>query len=430
MKWVDRACFFMICTNETEKECLERGLFGDQEWLFPYLKVIKRGDIGFLINVSNDEIIGVFEADGPAMLNIVPEAWGGRFPAQIKVKLITKEHKRIDSASLKLKGILELREVKRDKFAYKIPKQKAYGPDVTNKVLGLFRVDDYFYSNLGLYDDLGLFPQYKLEDVAGLEEVKNFIYQRVIAPFEDWELASKLRLRVGGGMLLFGPPGTGKTLIAMAIANHIQAKFIDISPSVIIGYPGEAEKRLENIFHGLEKEPRAVLFLDEAEWILCRREDQTSSVMQRVTPVLLSQLGRIFKNKNKPIIVIAATNKPQMIDSAFLRPGRFDKLFYIGLPDEDARVEIIKMQLRDRPHDLTEAQIKKVAKRLEGYSGADIEQIIEEAAFLAFESKDYDNDVKITIKHINEAIDKTPKSVSEEEVRSIEEWARMRNLIE
>jgi hypothetical protein len=140
MKWVDRAWFFMICTNDTEKECLERGLFGDQEWLFPYLKVIKKGDIGFLINISNDEIIGVFEAVEPARLNIVPEAWGGRFPAQIKVKLITKEHKRIDSASLKLKGILELREVKRDKFAYKIPKQKAYGPDVTNKVLESFGV--------------------------------------------------------------------------------------------------------------------------------------------------------------------------------------------------------------------------------------------------------------------------------------------------
>jgi hypothetical protein len=260
MKWVDRACFFMICTNDTEGECLDRGLFGDQEWLFPYLQVIKKGDIGFLINVSNDEIIGVFEAVEPARLNIVPEAWGGKFPAQIKVRLITRVVQRIDRASLKLKSILELKEIKRDKFAYKIPKQKTYGPDVTNKVLGLFKVDDYFYSNLGLYDDLGLFPQYKLEDVAGLEEVKNFIYQRVIAPFEDWELASKLRLRVGGGMLLFGPPGTGKTLIAMAIANHIQAKFIDISPSVIIGYPGEAEKRLENIFHELEKEPRSVLF--------------------------------------------------------------------------------------------------------------------------------------------------------------------------
>jgi hypothetical protein len=107
---------------------------------FSIFQVIKKGDIGFLINISKDEIIGIFEAVGPARLNIVPEAWGGRFPAQINVKLITKEYKRIDSVSLKLKGILELREVKRDKSAYKIPKQKTYGPDVTNKVLESFRV--------------------------------------------------------------------------------------------------------------------------------------------------------------------------------------------------------------------------------------------------------------------------------------------------
>ena len=140
MKWVDRACFFMICTNDTEKERIERGLFGDQEWLFPYLQVIKKGDIGFLINISKDEIIGIFEAVGPARLNIVPEAWGGEFPAQIKVKLITRVAQRIDRASFRLKSIFELKEIKRDKFANKIPKQKTYGTDVTNKVLESFRV--------------------------------------------------------------------------------------------------------------------------------------------------------------------------------------------------------------------------------------------------------------------------------------------------
>ena len=118
-----------------------------------------------------------------------------------------------------------------------------------------------------------------------------------------------------------------------------------------------------------------------------------------------------------------------MIDSAFLRPGRFDKLFYIGLPDESARVEIIKMYLRDREHRLTDMQISEIARRLEGYSGADIEQIIEEAAFLAFEGRRDKQDVKITVEHINEAIKKTPRSVSDEEVRMIEEWARLRKII-
>jgi len=346
-----------------------------------------------------------------------------------KVKLITEKPRRIERAFEKLERFVELREIKKDKYTYKVTKQRVYGPGVTNMVLSLFKVGDDFYSGLDLYEVDELFPQYRLEDVAGLGDVKRFIYQRLIAPFEDEELASKLRLRVGGGMLLFGSPGTGKTLIAMAIANHIQAKFIEISPSVILGYPGEAEKRLERIFSRLEKEPRAVVFLDEAEWILCRREEQTSSVMQRVIPVLLSQLSRIFKDKSKPIIVIAATNKPEMIDSAFLRPGRFDKLFYIGLPDESARVEIIKMYLRDREHRLTDMQISEIARRLEGYSGADIEQIIEEAAFLAFEGRRDKQDVKITVEHINEAIKKTPRSVSDEEVRMIEEWARLRKII-
>jgi len=347
MKKVDKPCFFMLCTSETEQECIDLGLFGAGERRLPYLKTIKKGDIGFLLNITNDQLIGIFEAEGSARLNIIPEAWGGKFPAQVKVKLID-QIKCVDNASEKLKKIVELKEIKRGPNSYKVPKQNTYGPEITEQVLSLFKLGDDFYSELETYEEVGQFPEYRLEDVAGLEEVKEFIRQRVIAPFEDEEAAYQLKLRIGGGLLLFGPPGTGKTLIAMAIANHIQARFIDISPSVIIGYPGEAEKRLENIFAALEKEPRAVVFLDEAEWILCKREDQTSSVMQRITPVFLSQLSKIFKNKNKPIIVIAATNKPQMIDSAFLRPGRFDKQFYIGLPDFKARVEIIKIHLRDR----------------------------------------------------------------------------------
>ena len=429
MKKVDKPCFFMLCTSETEQECIDLGLFGAGERRLPYLKTIKKGDIGFLLNITNDQLIGIFEAEGSARLNIIPEAWGGKFPAQVKVKLID-QIKCVDNASEKLKKIVELKEIKRGPNSYKVPKQNTYGPEITEQVLSLFKLGDDFYSELETYEEVGQFPEYRLEDVAGLEEVKEFIRQRVIAPFEDEEAAYQLKLRIGGGLLLFGPPGTGKTLIAMAIANHIQARFIDISPSVIIGYPGEAEKRLENIFAALEKEPRAVVFLDEAEWILCKREDQTSSVMQRITPVFLSQLSKIFKNKNKPIIVIAATNKPQMIDSAFLRPGRFDKQFYIGLPDFKARVEIIKIHLRDRKNNLTSEQIEEIAKKLKGYSGADIELIIDEAAFLAFESRAQNEEVKITAEHINKAIEKIPKSVSEEEERRIKEWARERNIIQ
>ncbi len=414
---IDIPCFIMLCSNETERECLERGLFGDREYNFRRLSSIKKGDIGFLLNVSRKELLGIFVAEGPAQLNIVPEAWGGGFPAQVKVKLIGKLQ-RVEGAINKLKNIIPLNTRK----GHWVPFHFSYGPEITEKILSLFEIPEELL--VEQHREIGIFPEPTLEDVAGLDEVKKFIYKRIIAPFEDEETAYMLKLRIGGGLLLFGPPGTGKTLVAMAIANSIQAKFIDISPSVIIGYPGEAEKRLENIFSALEKEPRAVLFFDEAEWILCKRESQASSVMQRITPLILAQLSKIFKEKTKPIIIIAATNKPEMIDPAFLRPGRFDKIFYVGLPDKNTIKEIIKIQLRGRKHKLNDNEITELSEKLEGYSGADIEYIIDEAAFLASERKDKDKEVAIIKEDIIKVIEKTFPSVKPEDVKKLEEWAK------
>ena len=428
MREINIPCFFMLCTNGTEKECLEKGLFGDREWRLPYLKSIKKGDIGFLLNVTQDQLLGIFVAESGARLNIDPNAWNSEFPVQLKVKLIDKLQ-RVDKASDKLEKIIGLREIPREPFPYKVPLKNTYGPDITDRVLSLFRLTDKIrdYFKVTPPEEVGLLPEYKLEDVAGLKDVKHFVYQRILAPFEDEQAAYNLRLRIGGGILLFGPPGTGKTLMAMAIASHIHAKFIDISPSIIVGYPGEAERKIENIFASIDKEPRAVVFLDEAEWILSRREGQSSSVMQRITPVLLAQLSRIFKQRTKPIIVIAATNKPQMIDPAFLRPGRFDRIFYIGLPDKTARSEIIKIHLRNRVNELSEDEIAEIAEKLDGYSGADIENIVEEAAFIAFERRETGN-AKITKNDIMKAADKAPNSVTPEEVEQIEEWAKERRM--
>jgi SpoVK/Ycf46/Vps4 family AAA+-type ATPase len=419
-------CFFMLCTDRTENECLEKGLFGDKQWHLPHLKSIKKGDIGFLLNVSKDQLLGIFAAEGEAKLNIDPNAWGGEFPAQVKVKLLG-ELQRIKKATDKLEKIIELKEIKRNPYPYKIPSKNTYGPEITEKVLSLFDTSELQRAAAPQPEEVGIFPETALEDVAGLNDVKDFVYQRIIAPFEDEEKAYSLRLRIGGGMLLFGPPGTGKTLIAMSIAKSIQAKFLDISPSVIVGFPGEAERKLENIFAALDKEPRAVVFLDEAEWILCKREDQTSSVMQRIIPVLLVQLSRIFKQKTKPIVVIAATNKPQMIDPAFLRPGRFDRIFYIGLPDKNARKDIIKLQLRNRAHQIEDSDIEEIAEKLEGYSGADIENIFEESAFKAFSRRE-SGAARITKDDIVEVIERTPKSVTPNEEKLFKEWAKERGL--
>jgi len=416
-------CFFMICTNQTEQECLDKGLFGDRELRLSYLKSVQKGDLGFLLNVSQDCLLGIFEAEGPARLNIDQAAWGGGFPAQIKVRQVG-DLQRIKSASANLASFMTLREIRRQPKSYKVPAQNAYGPDITPKVLALFKALREVSEVRREEEPVGFIPETALKDVAGLRDIKNFVYQRIIAPFEDDETAFSLKLRVGGGMLLYGPPGTGKTLIATAIAADIQAKFIDISPSVIVGYPGEAERRLENMFASLEREPRAVVFLDEAEWILCKRGDQSSSVMQRITPVLLAQLSRIFKQRTRPIVVIAATNKPEMIDPAFLRPGRFDKVFLVGLPEKEARNDILKVHLSSRAHEISEKEREELSERMEGYSGADMELMVEEAAFMAFARRNQDKRTAITLADIQSAIDKTPKSVTPGEIKRFEDWAK------
>ncbi len=419
------ACFFMLCTDNMEKECLDRGLFGHGEPSFPFLRSVKKGDVGFLLNVSRDELLGVFVAESDVRLNIVPQAWRGAFPTQVKVKLLGKLQR--ISATSNLEKHIELRLMKGRN--YKIPSKSTYGPDITEKVLTLFKLTEGVVTagQSTAVPEAEVVTEHSFQDVAGLLPIKEFIYQRIIAPFEDEETAYRLRLRLGGGMLLVGPPGTGKTLVASAIARHMQAKFEEISPSVVIGFPGEAEKRIENIFTSLDREPRAVLFLDEAEWILCKREEQSSSVMQRITPVLLAQLSRIFKQKAKAIVVVAATNKPEMIDPAFFRPGRFDKIFVVDLPDEGARRGILNLQRQGRANDLSENDISDVAARLEGYSGADIENILEEAAFAAFDRRSK-NTPAITRQDVIAIVTKTPRSVTTEEVQKIKRWAQQRGL--
>lgn len=421
------ACFFMICTNKTERECLDLNLFGDRQSRITLLRTIKKGDIGFLLNVSTDQLLGVFIAESSVQEDIVPDAWQGQFKAQIKVRLLN-DLQRIDSASTKLESIISLNTVNRSPYSYKTPSKRTYGPEITGRVLTLFNNGIQLVSQESQPQNYAIQPDVTLADIAGLSDVKEFISKRIIAPFEDEDRASSLGLRIGGGMLLFGPPGTGKTLIAKSIARDIQGKFFEISPSIIVGYPGEAEKRLEGIFAALNKEPRAVIFVDEAEWILSKREDQVSSVMQRVTPTLLVQLTHLFEQKTRAVIVIAATNKPELIDTAFLRPGRFDKIFYVGLPNLKAREEIIKLQVRNRANCLAGSDFHEIARALDGYSGADIEHIIEESAFIAFNDRTRDPAL-ISKSDILDVISRTPKSVRVDDLKRLEKWASERGIL-
>ncbi|NMD01148.1 MAG: AAA family ATPase [Bacteroidales bacterium] len=427
---IDVPCFFKMCNKTTEKECLDKELFGGLKYSINQSRSIDKGHIGFLYNPVVNTLMGVFVAEGPARMNIDPTAFEGKFPAQIKVKLHGKLQV-IENAREKLSKILTLKTVStKNGYSFLYPDKETHGPETTIKVLALFnelpgglaeKVTEQF-------NEMGAIKVCEFDDIAGLPEVKQYIQQRIIEPFEDTESADTLGIRIGGAMLLFGPPGTGKTKIAIAISDKIKAKFYEITPSFIMGYPGEAEKRLEEMFVELRKQPRAVLFIDEAEWILAKRENQGSTVMQRIIPVLLAELSKFLKQKDKPIIIVAATNEPDAIDPAFLRPGRFDKIFYVGRPDEAARREIIKIYLKDRQNNISESEIADLSKLLTGFTGADIEHIIEEAAYIAFSRRNESDDLKIIKDDIIKAIKKTNPSVPETDIQKFRTWGNKRGI--
>lgn len=423
-------CFLRICSNKTEPECIEKSVFGGVKYDYASLQSVDKGHLGFLYNAERNSLLGVFAAEGKASYNLVPGAFNDAYPLHIKVRPVTHNIIRIDNVYDHLDQIIKLKKARAGCFSY--PQYPVHGPDITEKILKLF------YGTLdGMPPELKEFLAidagpaalpghiidngFDLEQVAGLEQVKNFIRSRIIAPARDPERADKFKLRVGGGMLLYGPPGTGKTLIARAISGEIQAKFFEITPSFIIGYPGEAEENLEKLFSEIARQPRAVLFMDEAEWILKTRDGQSSSVMERITPVLLSQLSTLFNEKDRHIIIIAATNEPQKIDKAFLRPGRFDKKFYVGLPNAEERLKILKINLKDKACQISEDEIIDIAAALDGYSGADIAHIIDEAAFDAFDRNDIERD-HILKDDIMKAMTRTEKSVTEDIIEKFKKF--------
>lgn len=418
-------CFIMLCTNHTERECLDRNLFGDRDWRLQYLREIKTGDIGLLLNIAKDELIGVFKARSEPQLNIEPDAWGGQFPAQVRVEPIGKLQ-RIPRA-MSIFERIGIRTTKLPSSGLPVPQFPVHDRDVAEKILAHFREAIPIEKKMSrrIEPKPIILSKIKFDDVVGLADVKSFIRKRMVDPVVDLETAQKYYLRLGGGLLLYGPPGTGKTLVAQATAAEIDAQFVELSPSVIRGYPGDPEKKIEELFHNLLVTPRAVMFLDEAEALLARRDSQTSTVMQRITPVLLSQFAKLSRHRFKPILIIAATNKPWMIDDAFLRPGRLDKVIFVGLPNQDDRIRLLQLFLEKRTADCVdsylceEGHLRNLASRLEGYSGADIEQIMDEAALEAFNQEKC-----ITHEMIEVVIEVCPRSVNEEQLKNYKKWGK------
>ncbi|MFZ5440857.1 MAG: ATP-binding protein [Myxococcota bacterium] len=224
-------------------------------------------------------------------------------------------------------------------------------------------------------------PQRKITfaDVGGLDEVKAQIHKRIILPFQKPSLFQRFKKRVGGGILLFGPPGCGKTLLARATAGECNAQFLSVAISDVLDmYIGESERKLHALFEKARASTPAVLFFDELEALAGRRQTSREATSAKLVSQFLAEMDGFTQN-NANVLVLGATNVPWAVDSAFRRPGRFDRVQFVPPPDRAARKSILDLVLAGRPV-APEIDSAALAARTSGFSGADLEHLVETAA--------------------------------------------------
>ena len=221
-------------------------------------------------------------------------------------------------------------------------------------------------------------PQVAYEDIGGLKEEIQKVREMIELPLRHPEIFEKLGIEAPKGVLLHGPPGTGKTLLAKAVANESNSHFISISgPEIMSKFYGESEARLREIFKEAKEKAPSIIFIDEIDSIAPKREEVTGEVERRVVSQLLSLMDGL--EARGKVIVIAATNRPNAIDPALRRPGRFDREIEIKVPDKRGRLEILQIHARNMPLD-TDVDQDKIAGVTHGFVGADLEYLCKEAA--------------------------------------------------
>jgi len=221
-------------------------------------------------------------------------------------------------------------------------------------------------------------PDVTYEDIGGLQEEVRKVREMIELPLKHPEIFERLGIQPPKGVLLFGPPGTGKTLLAKAVANETNANFISINgPEIISKFVGEAEKKLRDIFAEAEKSAPTIIFIDEIDAIAPKREESYGEVERRVVAQLLASMDGL-KSRGK-VIVIAATNRPDALDAALRRGGRFDREIEIGVPNKDGRLEIMKIHTRNMPL-ANDVDLKELADITHGFVGSDMESLCKEAA--------------------------------------------------
>ena len=259
-------------------------------------------------------------------------------------------------------------------------------------------------------------PTVHWDDVGGLENVKQHLIEAVEWPLKTPEMFTKLGIRPPKGILLYGPPGCGKTLLARAVATESEANFISIKgPEVFSKWVGESEKAIREIFRKARMAAPSVVFLDEIDSITPRRGMgmSDSGVSERVISQLLTEMDGIVTLQD--IVIIAATNRPDMVDSAVLRPGRFDRLIYVPEPDDKGRLQILKIYTKGMPIS-KDVDLNQLTIMTKYYGGADIESLCREAAMHALR-RDV-NSQEVTMKDFLDALKEMGPSVTPD----MEKW--------
>ncbi len=253
-------------------------------------------------------------------------------------------------------------------------------------------------------------PKVTWDDVGGLEDVKREIIEAVEWPLKYPEKFKKFGIKPPKGVLLYGPPGTGKTLIAKAVANESEANFISIKGGQLLSkWLGESEKAVRKIFRKARQVAPCIIFFDEIDAIAQMRGiDEGSRTVERVLNQLLTEMDGLEELHG--VVVIGATNRPDILDPALLRPGRFDRLVFVKPPDKKSRLAIFRIHTRDMPL-ADDVDLEELAELTEGYVGADIEAICREAVMLAI--RENINAERVEMRHFLEALKKIKPSINE-----------------
>ncbi|MCX6695245.1 MAG: CDC48 family AAA ATPase [Candidatus Altiarchaeota archaeon] len=257
-------------------------------------------------------------------------------------------------------------------------------------------------------------PTVKWTDIGGLENVKQELMEVVEWSIKNPDAFKRLGIKAARAILLYGPSGTGKTLLAKAVANESEANFIAVKgPELLSMWVGESEKGVREIFKKARQTAPTIVFFDEIDALAPRRGSYGGShVNETVVNQILTEMDGIESLDN--VIVIGATNRPDILDPSLLRPGRFDRMLLVPMPDRKARKSIFEIHTKGMP--LNDVSIEELVRKTEGFSGADIEAVCREAGMNAL--REDINSKEVTAKHFQKALEEVKPSVSDSEAKS------------